>query len=232
MPQCRADRQGWERRTRRTRQTSGPPSPPRERGPEGIPGREGEPAPKENSVNCNSSDKLYLLITPNDQRYSERVRFYETPSVGASFSITVGETAHNRLTRVTLAKLNVLNDSAQYIVTATITHRSPVSVAADMDLYVTVSDGLSAVGYLLIDESNKNSLDVKWACEGRSEQVFRPRCAVFKNTQKTRYSPLHTVKIKVGGQRGAFGIGQTISDVQLIATGQFASVWNQPREFS
>lgn len=94
----------------------GPPGPPGERAPESIPGKEGEQAPKENSVNSNGSDKFYMLITDNDvkdQRYGERVRFYETPSVGvASISINAGQTAHNRLARVTLAEPNVLDDSA------------------------------------------------------------------------------------------------------------------------
>ena len=52
--------------------------------------------------------------------------------------------------RVTLVEPNVLDDSSRYIVTATIAHRSPVSATADLDLYVTVTDGLFVVGYLIL----------------------------------------------------------------------------------
>ena len=127
--------------------------------------------------------------------------------------------------RVTLVEPNVLNDSSRYIVTATIAHRSPVSATADMDLYVTVTDGLFTVGYLIHDEGNRKARIFLWPCEGRSSQLFdNTGCVNVKHSGQAKYSPLHTVQVKLGGGYEAFGIGKTVSDVQLLFPHQFHNV--------
>ena len=197
----------------------GPPGLQGERGPAGSPGKDGERGPKGDSAAVNNDD-IYLMITPNDvkfKRYGDRVRLHETPAAGGtSISFNAGSTANNRLMSVTLVEPNVLNDSARYVVTATISHRNPVSVTTDMDMYVTVSDGVGAVGYLILDKANRNSKDTMWPCEGARGQTFNRKCTVVKSPSVTNFSPLHTVQVKFGGHHGAFGIGKTVSEVHVI----------------
>ncbi|XP_065837337.1 uncharacterized protein [Oscarella lobularis] len=204
----------------------GPVGSPGERGPAGRPGKDGEQGPKGDSGN--SSSNVYSLITPDDvkhARFGNRIQVYETLLDGGSISFDAGETGFNRLMRVTVVEPNVLDDSSRYIVTATISHRNPVSVTADMDLLVSVSDGLSIVGYNLLDKENKGWMDIMSACEGPSAQTFSDRkCVRFKSAKKTKFSPLHTVQIKLGGSLAAFGIGKTVSDVQVVAAHQFSKV--------
>ena len=127
--------------------------------------------------------------------------------------------------RITLVEPNVLDDSSRYIVTATIAHRSPVSVTTDMDLFVTVTDGLFTVGYAIFDEVNRKSRDFLKPCEGRSSQIFdHTVCALVKHSGQAKYSPLHTVQVKLGGGHRAFGVGKTVSDVQLLFPHQFQNV--------
>ena len=195
----------------------GPPGLQGERGPAGSPGEDGERGPKGDSAAANND--IYLMITPNDvkfKRYGDRVRLHEALASGTSISFNAGSTKYNRLMSVTLVEPNVLDDSARYVVTATISHRNPVSVTTDMDLYVTVSDGVGAVGYLILDEANRNSRNTMWPCEGASGQTFDRKCTEVKSSSKTNFSPLHTVQVKFGGHHGAFGIGKTVSDVHVI----------------
>ena len=119
----------------------------------------------------------------------------------------------------------MLDDSAQYVVTATIAHRNPVSVTTDMDLYVTVSDGVSAVGYLILDEANRKSRDTMWPCEGSNGRTFVDHnygCTQLKSRGPTKFSPPHTVQMKFGGGHKAFGIGKTVSYVTVMSTHDFA----------
>ena len=128
---------------------------------------------------------------------------------------------YNRLMKVTLVEPNVLDDSSRYIVTATIAHQSPVPATAEMDLYVTVTDGLFTVGYLILDEGNRRSRNFLWPCEGRSSQILAPSFIGVKHSGQAKYSPLHTVQVKLGGGHRAFGIGKTVSDLQLLFPYQF-----------
>ncbi|XP_065837711.1 uncharacterized protein [Oscarella lobularis] len=202
----------------------GPSGSPGERGPAGSPGRDG---PKGDASNCSSS--FYLFLTPDDvklKRYGNRVHLYESLSDdGAAISFGPGKTRFNRLMRITLVEPNVLDDFSRYIVTVTIAHRSPVSATADMDLHVTVTDGLFAVGYLILDEVNRKSQNILWPCEGRSSQIFDHTGWVqVKHSGQAKFSPLHTVQMKLGGGHKAFGIGKTVSDVQLLFPHQFQNV--------
>ena len=184
-------------------------------------GSAGTPAGPGNSTS-------YLLVTPNDvinKRYGKRVRLDEKLSGGSSITFNAGTTDFNRLMRITLAEPNVLDDSAQYVVTATIAHRNPVSVTTDMDLYVTVSDGISAVGYLILDETNRKSKDTMWPCEGSNGKTFVDHelgCTKLKSQAPTKFSPPHTVQVKFGGDHKAFGIAKTVSDVTVMSTHDFA----------
>ena len=197
----------------------GPPGPPGTPGVgvQGPPGSPGE----------NDSDISYMLITPNDvknKRYGNRIRLHEPLSTGESISFAAGKRRNNRLIRVTLAEPNVLNKTARYVVTATISHRNPVSVHTDMDLNVVVSDGSSGVGYSFPDQ---NSSKIMYAAEGRSlEDIFVHNLDIPFGTTAFKYSPLHTVQVKFGGNLKAFGIGKTVSDVNRIGTHQYSKTLN------
>ena len=198
----------------------GPSGSPGARSPAGSPGRDG---PKGDAANCSSS--FYLFLTPDDvklKRYGNRVRLYESLSAGSLISFDAGSTMYNRLMRVTLVEPNVLKDSARYVVTATVSHRNPVSVTTDMDLTIAVSDNSSAVGYEIADQAN--SPTYMWANEGLSEQILNPSVTTFQSDQQNNYSPLHTVQVKFGSGVGAFGIGKTVSGVNRVAPHQYSKV--------
>ena len=201
----------------------GPPGLQGERGLAGSPGKDGERGPKgDPAVN---DDDIYLMITPNDvkfKRYGDRVRLHETLAIGTSISFNAGSTTYNRLMRVTLVEPNVLKDSARYVVTATVSHRNPVSVTTDMDLTITVSDDSSAVGYEIADQAN--SPIYMWASEGLCGQILKPSITTFKSDEQNKYSPLHTVQVKFGGGVRAFGIGKTVSGVNRVAPHQYSKV--------
>ena len=100
-----------------------------------------------------------------------------------------------------------------------------MSVTTDMDLYVTGSDGVSAVGYLILDEANRKSNDVMWPCAGPNEQTFvdhNSGCTQLKSQGPTKFSPPHTVQVKFGGHDKAFGIGKTVSGVSVMFTHNYA----------
>ena len=179
-----------------------------------------EPNPKQKG-----DSSFHLLITPDDVKnisYSNRIRLYESLSAGSSISFDAGSTNNNRLMRLTLVEPNVLKDSARYVVTATVSHRNPVSVTTDMDLTIAVSDNSSAVGYTIADQSN--SPVYMWASEGLSEQILNPSITTFQSDEQNNYSPLHTVQVKFGGGVGAFGIGKTVSGVNRVASHQYSKV--------
>ena len=93
-----------------------------------------------------------------------------------------------------------------------------------MDLYVTVSDGVSAVGYLILDEANRISNDTMWPCAGPNRQTFvhHDSCTKIKSQGPTKFSPPHTVQVKFGGHHKAFGIGKTVSGVTVMSTRKYA----------
>ena len=174
-----------------------------------------------------SGSVCYMMITHDDviyKRKGDRVRLYEPLRSGAtSISFDAGQTDFNRLMRITLAEPNVLDNSARYIVTATVAHRNPVSVTTDMDLYVTVSDGVSAVGYLILDEANRKSNDVMWPCAGPNGQTFvhhNSGCTHLKSQGPKKFSPTHTVQVNFGDHRKA--LGKTVSGVNVISTHNYA----------
>ena len=218
--QCCAAQPGRDGRDGR----DGLPGAPGLQGERGPAGKDGERGPKGDSAAVNNSS-FYLLITPNDvkfKRYGDRVRLHETQvSGGPSISFNAGQTNRNRLMSVTLVEPNVLDDATRYVVTATISHRSPVSVTTDTDIFLTVSDGIEAVGYIILDKANRNSKDAMWACEGRRQQIFGCDITKLKSPSITNFSPLHTVQVKFGGHHGAFGIGKTVSNVHVIFTHNF-----------
>ena len=184
----------------------GPPGPPGE-GPPGPPGHPGEGLSGPQSSPGYSD--VYMLITPDDirnKRYSNRIRLYEPLSAGASISFDVGNKTYNRLLRVTLAEPNVLSNTDQFVFSATISHRNPVSVDTDMDLIIAVSDGHNAVGYVTADE--KNSPSILYATEGPSRQTFYHSIHAFK-VEDFKYSPLHPVQVNFGGNLETFGSSRT-----------------------
>ena len=208
---------------------TGPPGPPGDRlpGPAGPPGSpgigvRGPPGPPGEK----DGDISYMLITPNDvrnKRYGNRTRLYEPLSAGESISFAAGKRRNNRLIRVTLAEPNVLNKTARYVVTATISHRNPVSVHTDMDLNVVVSDGSSGVGYSFSEQGNSK---IMYAAEGKSQGEIFAHYLIPSGVTPFKYSPLHTVQVKFGGNLKAFGIGKTVSDVNRIGTHQFSKTLN------
>ena len=211
--------------------TPGPEGPSGAQGKQGSPGHPGERGPPgpPGTIQEEPPYSFHLLISPDDikyKRHGEKIRFYKTvtPSIGKSISFNKGNTKFHRLMQVTLAEPNTLNDSAQYIATAKISHRNPVSVRTDMDIYVTVSDGVSVVGYVIVDESNRASLAPMGACEGLSTGVHFTNlaCGYGRFPGKTRFSPYHTVQVQFSASNTAFGIGETISEVPIIHPHQFS----------
>ena len=196
----------------------GPPGPPGE----GLPGPPGSPGAELSGPRGSPGyNDVYMLITPDDvrnKRYGNRIRVYEPLSAGTSISFDAGNTTYNRLIRVTLAEPNVLSNTDRYVFSATISHRNPVSVEADMDLIITVSDGHHAVGYVISDQAN--SPIIMFAAEGPSRQVFVH--SLSEHTVAFQYSPLHPVQVNFGGNLKAFGVGQTVSDVNRVATYQYS----------
>ena len=208
-----------------TRGPEGPSGAPGKQGPSGErgpPGAQGPPGTK-----GESPFSFHLLISPDDIKYNRhggRIRFYETPSVGASISFGTGTTRFHRLMRVTLAEPNMLNDSAQYIATAKISHRHPKSVTSDMDLRLVVSDGISAVGYEILDEENRQAQPPLMACEGLSstEVLTNLKTSSGQNPGKIKYSPYHTMQVQFSGNQRAFGIGKAVSNLHFIHAYQFS----------
>ena len=201
---------------------AGPPGRDGRDGRDGLPGPPGSPFLLGKQKGDSS---FHLLITPDDVKnisYSNRIRLYESLSAGSSISFDAGSTTYNRLMRVTLVEPNVLKDSARYVVTATVSHRNPVSVTTDMDLTIAVSDNSSTVGYEIADQAN--SPTYMWASEGLSEQILNPSTTTFQSDEQNNYSPLHTVQVKFGGGVGAFGIGKTVSGVNRVAPHQYSKV--------
>ena len=102
--------------------------------------------------------------------------------------------------RVTLAEPKMLNDSSRYIVTAKISHRHPVSVTRDMDLHLLVSDGVSDVGYVILDESNRGGAAPMVASEGRSAEVLTNyTCTPGRNPDshhiRCKYNSVATIEL-------------------------------------
>ena len=204
---CRAGRDGRDGR-------DGQPGPP---GPPGPPGKGFVQRKTGNS-------SIYMLITRQDvknEKSSNRVRLYESLSAGTSISFDAGSTTYSRLMRITLVEPDVLDNADQYVVTATIAHRNPVSPSTDMDLSITVTDDQSAVGYEIADQSN--SPTYTWASEGLNKQILNPTITAYKSTWPVNYySPLHTVQVKFGGGAKAFGILKTVSNVNTLASHQYS----------
>lgn len=197
-------------------------------GRDGRDGRDGLPGPPGPSGERLQQSNFYLLVTPNDvknKRYGNRVRLYESLSTGPSMSFDAENvTIYNRLMRITLAEPNVLKDCTQYVATVTVSHRSPVSLNADMDLSITVSDDRVAVGFEIADQAHTPTF--MWATEGLSEQLLDPSLTTYRSQHRHNYeySPLHTVQVKFGESLSAFGIGKTVSDVSRVAVHQYSKV--------
>ena len=195
-------------------------------GKDGRSGRPGPPGPPGDGIMQEMKDdsSVYMLISRQDvknERYGKRIRLYESLSAGASISFGTGNTTYSRLMRITLVEPDVLMNSDQYVVTATIAHRNPVSPNTDMDLSVTVTDDEFAVGYEIADQSN--SPTYTWASEGLNKQILNPTITTYKSTWPVNYySPLHTVQVKFGGGAKAVGILKTVSNINVLATHQYS----------
>eukprot|EP00118_Oscarella_pearsei_P018528 m.189928 g.189928 ORF g.189928 m.189928 type:complete len:286 (+) comp39425_c0_seq2:795-1652(+) len=189
---------------------SGPPG-----GPAGPAGEPGKPGPRgETSQNTD----FYALITADllkSTRLNNLTQIDENPHLSSFITFKPGNKDTNRLMRVTLAEPGVLSNSDQYVVTATVSHRSPISVTTDMDIYVTISDDISTIGYMILDAANSFGKGNMRACEGTLGQIstHSGRCVIERSAGQTKFTEYHTVQIKFGADRQTFGVGRAISGV-------------------
>jgi hypothetical protein len=170
------------------------------------------------------------LLTP--QWLADHAQIYEKFSFSSgALLFKDGSADLHRLIRVRLVKPGLLRDDGRYLVTITLSHVSPISPTADMDLYLYLSDGVKNVGNDMLDAANYATLPPLRPCEADSGVVAATACNSDGPRVNNGYSlspQVITFTHSVGGHQVTSGEAHATYDRTISVVHTYTNIL-QPR---
>ena len=112
-------------------------------------------------------------------------------------------------------------------------HRNPISPTTDMDPFITLSDGISSVGFVVFDKSNFGNHAPITAVEGLSGPKMHSPSIIPGHLRVTSEpATVHTLHFRLESQRPAEGFGHASYGSEISVYHQYSRILHPERGLS